>query len=228
MTPGKRPGGRLRFMVDHNVGKLAKWLRMMGYDSLLFTGLNDTDMVNRAMAEDRIILTRDRGVAGRRAANRGLVKVVLFETADPERQIRQVIEEFGLAGEIRPFTRCLECNAVLEDRAAKEIKDRVPPYVAHTQTRYRECPSCRRLYWPGTHWSAMTDMIERLTGTILAERSINMSVYETIRQRRSIRRFTSQPVSDKVLTNAWTAARLAPADATSRCVNSSPSIRRNC
>lgn len=210
MIRERAPGRRTGFIVDHNVGKLVRWLRMMGFDSLLFTGANDTDMVNRALAEDRTILTRDRGVAGRRVVNRGLVRVILFRTEEPEKQIKQLIDELGLTDDVRPFTRCIECNSILEDRTLQEVRDRVPPYVAHTQTSYRECPSCHRIYWPGTHWSAMTGQIERLTGKTIDERRSTMTVYETIRQRRSIRRFSSQAVSDAILDKCADAARLAP------------------
>lgn len=210
MTQVNNATGRPRFMVDHNVGKLARWLRMMGYDSLLFTGDNDTELVEQAIAENRIVLTRDRGIAGRRTVTRGQLPVVLFETDEPERQIRELIERLDLTGDIRPFTRCLECNTTLEDRILEEVRDRLPPYVACTQTRFRECPSCRRVYWPGTHWAAMVQKLATLTGYTTAKRSDRMNIFEATQQRRSIRRFTSQPVSDKVLDKCVDAARMAP------------------
>ncbi len=76
------------FIVDHNVGKLAKWLRMMGYDSLFFNGSNDSDMVRQALAEGRIILTRDTEIMKRRVINNGRLKAVLIDSEEPEKQIR--------------------------------------------------------------------------------------------------------------------------------------------
>ena len=155
MTDGSIANGRPRFIVDHNAGKLARWLRMMGFDCLFFTGADDGDMVRRALAEDRVIVTRDTGVAKRRLATRGQVRVVLLHDERPERQMRQVNDALGLPSMVRPFTRCIECNTVLVPRTPEEVRDRVPPYVYRTQTRYVECPGCGRIYWQGTHWEAM-------------------------------------------------------------------------
>jgi uncharacterized protein with PIN domain len=155
MTDGNGAGSPPRFIVDHNVGKLARWLRMMGFDCLFFTGADDGDMVRQALAEDRIIVTRDTGVARRRVATRGRVRVILLHEERPERQMQQVNAALGLPALAQPFTRCLECNAPLEPRTPEEVRNRVPPYVYRTQTRYVECPACGRIYWQGTHWEAM-------------------------------------------------------------------------
>jgi uncharacterized protein with PIN domain len=155
MTDGTAANGQPRFIVDHNAGKLARWLRMMGFDCLFFTGADDGDMVRRALAENRIIVTRDTGVARRRVATRGQVRVILLHDERPERQMEQVSAALGLTALARPFTRCIECNALLEPRTPDEVHGRVPPYVFRTQTRYVECPGCHRIYWQGTHWEAM-------------------------------------------------------------------------
>ena len=155
MTDGMTADGRPRFIVDHNAGKLARWLRMMGFDCLFFTGADDGDMVRQALADDRVIVTRDTGVARRRLAARGQVRVILLRDEQPERQMRQVNDTLGLPALAHPFTRCIECNALLEPRTPDEVRGRVPPYVFRTQTRYVECPGCGRIYWQGTHWEAM-------------------------------------------------------------------------
>jgi len=133
---------------------------MMGYDALFFHGGDDSLMVARAVAEDRVILTRDTAISNRRLVRSGRLKVVLIQSSQPEQQMRQVIAELGLDSRFRPFTRCLECNQSLEERLPEEVRERVPPHVYRTQRRYRECPVCRRVYWPGTHWSAMTATLE--------------------------------------------------------------------
>jgi len=144
-----------RFIIDHNVGTLVRWLRMMGFDSIFFTGENDSEMVNRAISENRIILTRDTGIAQRRLVKTGLVKLLLLTDENPMRQIETVVQELALKKLMQPFSRCIECNSLLEERNAQEVQNRVPPYVFKTQAYYRECPGCHRIYWRGTHWEAM-------------------------------------------------------------------------
>jgi len=159
---GNSSVSEIRFIVDHNVGKLAKWLRMMGYNSLFFDGDDDSQMVRQALAEGRIILTRDSEIMKRRVINNGRLKAVLIESEEPERQMRQIMTALDLKKNLRPFTLCLECNHPLVERSREEVKDRVPPYVYKTQTQYMECPACRRIYWRGTHWEAMTRKLEKL------------------------------------------------------------------
>ena len=139
-------------------------LRLLGFDTSFFTGENDSQMVNLALAEKRIILTRDTHILERRLVTRGRVKAFLLKTDDPEEQIKQVVEELHLKDLIQPFTLCLECNRPLTARRKEELKDRVPPYVWQTQKEYVECPECHRIYWKGTHWSALSQKIDKLAG----------------------------------------------------------------
>jgi uncharacterized protein with PIN domain len=160
-----RGGGGIKetkFIVDHNVGKLARWLRMMGFDSLFFDGDNDSDMVRRALAEGRVILTRDTEIMERRVVRNGRLKAILIASEVPETQMRQLLASLDLKPHFRPFTRCLECNELLVEKTRKEVENKVPPYVFKTQTQYMECPACRRIYWRGTHWEAMIKKLELL------------------------------------------------------------------
>jgi uncharacterized protein with PIN domain len=152
----------MRFIVDHNVGKLARWLRMMGYDSIFFEGDDDGQMVKQALAEDRVIVTRDTGMMKRGVISRGRLRAVLIESEEPERQMGQLMEIFDLQGQAHPFTLCLECNRILEARTREEVAGRVPSHVYRTQTQYMECPNCHRIYWRGTHWQAMVRKLEKL------------------------------------------------------------------
>jgi uncharacterized protein with PIN domain len=155
----------LRFIVDHNVGKLARWLRMMGFDSLFFNGDDDSRMVARALSEGRVILTRDTGVMERRVIRTGRLRAILIESEEPKLQIRQLMAALDLKGQMRPFTLCLECNQPLASRRPDEVEGHVPPYVFRTQRQYMECPGCHRIYWRGTHWQAMTRKLEELAGS---------------------------------------------------------------
>jgi len=150
-------------MVDNNVGKLAKWLRMLGFDASFFTGLNDTEMVGIALSEGRILLTRDTGIMERRTVTSGQLKAILITSDRMPQQTQQVITALQLRpDQIHPFTLCLECNVNLVDRTIEDVRDRVPPYVFATQTQYRECPACRRIYWQGTHWQNMVKKIRTI------------------------------------------------------------------
>lgn len=144
------------------MGKLAKRLRMMGFNSLFFNGDNDSDMVRQALAEDRVILTRDTEIMKRRVVRNGRLKVILLETEVPDIQMRQVLAALDLKPHFRPFTLCLECNELLLEKARENLENRVPPYVYKTQTQYMECPRCHRIYWRGTHWEAMVRKLEAL------------------------------------------------------------------
>jgi hypothetical protein len=151
------------FIVDQNVGKLARWLRMMGYDAILFAGGEDDIMISAALAEDRIILTRDTRIPKRRLAVTGRLKVFLLECDEPADQLRRVVPGLGLDPAFAPFSRCLEDNGLLIERTREEVAGRVPPYVFKTQLKYRECPGCHRIYWRGTHWRAMTEELNKFT-----------------------------------------------------------------
>lgn len=150
----------IKFIVDNNVGTLAKCLRMMGYDTLFFEGGDDSLMVKAALAQGRVILTKDTQIMRRRVVTSGRLKVVLIEGDDPELWLKQVIDNLNLNCQFRPFTLCLECNQTLIERSKEEVKDLVPAYVFMTQDQYLQCPRCQRVYWKGTHWVQMTKKLE--------------------------------------------------------------------
>ena len=133
---------------------------MMGFDSLFFSGEDDSQMVRQALVEDRILLTRDTGIMKRRVVTSGRLKAVLMESEEPEQQMRQIVSAIDIKSQSQPFTICLECNQPLIERNPSEVKDRVPPYVYKTQTKYMECPECHRIYWRGTHWKAMLNKLD--------------------------------------------------------------------
>ena len=121
-------------MVDNNVAKLAKWLRMMGYDSRTFNEGDDDAMISTALKEDRVILTRDREIIKRRVVTSGRLKVILIQSETPEQQMRQVIIELNLDCQYRPFARCLECNEPLAERSKPQVAGHVPPYVSNSRS----------------------------------------------------------------------------------------------
>ena len=134
---------------------------MMGYDTVFFNGSDDSHMVAKALAEDRMILTRDTQIMKRRVVTSGRLKAILINSDEPEPQMRQLIDTLNLDCQFRPFSLCLECNQPLVERTKDQAKDRVPPYVFQTQSQYMECPACHRIYWKGTHWEAMTEKLKK-------------------------------------------------------------------
>lgn len=130
------------------LGTLARWLRILGLDVEYETDIDDAELVERANAEERIILTRDRRLVERRRARRW----VLVRSDAIEEQLGQVIEELGLELPAEDLMgRCLDCNRSLEPIAAEAARSRVPPFVARTQERFRRCPDCNRVFWRATH-----------------------------------------------------------------------------
>ncbi len=152
----------MKFIVDANAGKLVRLLRLMGYDTVFFDRPDDSQMIAQALAEERVILTRDTHIMERRVVASGRLKAVLIRSDEPEEQIRQVIRELALDCDFQPFTICLECNRALVPRQKDEVRELVPPYVFKTQSQFRQCPNCRRIYWQGTHWQRMSERLARI------------------------------------------------------------------
>ena len=147
-----------RFLADCNVGRLARWLRALGYDASYHAQIGDAELVREAAAEDRVVLTRDRDLTKRRVIQTGVVRAVLIRDDDVTRQLRQVFAELGLELN-EALTRCIECNSELESRLPSMVAERVPPFVRQTQSKYSECPECGRIYWAGTHWQHMREVL---------------------------------------------------------------------
>ena len=150
-----------RFLADCNVGRLARWLRVLGYDAVYEAVLPDAQVVARALVEDRVLLTRDMDMMRRRAIVSGSVQAVLLRHDSVQDQLRQVLIELALEP-TEILTRCIDCNTELEPRPRGAVASRLPPYVRATQERFSECPSCARVYWPGTHWERMQERIAAL------------------------------------------------------------------
>ncbi len=147
-----------KFVVDENVIKLGRWLRMLGFDAAFYPISSDDDLVRIAIKEDRIILTRDRHFLKRKA------KCFMVRSTDPLEQLKEVIETFNLkVSRERFLSRCLECNVPIEEvRDKKEVRDLVPPYVYATQVCFYRCPRCGKVFWEGTHVKNMRRKLESI------------------------------------------------------------------
>ncbi|MBI4759036.1 MAG: Mut7-C RNAse domain-containing protein [Chloroflexi bacterium] len=145
----------MRFLADQMLGRLAKWLRILGYDTLYSNAWSDAEIARLARAEDRVLLTRDT----RLLARKGL-KGLYVSSEDLVEQIGQLARE-GYLDSRPPFTRCLRCNVSLEQVDKPQVLGQVPPYVYETQDEFRRCPQCGRLFWRGTHWQKMVEKVNR-------------------------------------------------------------------
>ena len=146
-----------KFAADRMLGKLAKWLRIMGQDVIYGQHLSGYGLIRAARAENRLILTRDRGLKKKQPPD------FLFIESDHYReQLRQVIKACGLRAMDNAFTRCLECNILLEPRSKPSVEKIVPPYVLATQEKFSWCPQCHHVYWPATHHQSMLEELKNL------------------------------------------------------------------
>jgi uncharacterized protein with PIN domain len=142
------------------LGTLAKWLRILGYDTRFDPALDDHQLVRLARAESRVLLTRDRELARRRG-----MRALLISSEHLDDQIRQVLKDLGL-GPNRSWvdgpSRCPVCNERLETMDLEAARARVPAHVAQTHKEFKHCPACQRVYWRGTHWQRMAEFVAQL------------------------------------------------------------------
>lgn len=144
------------------LGRLVRWLRLLGYDAVYHPEIGDWEMLRQCAAEGRILLTRDRRVMERWQIGRGQVRAALIGSDKVEEQLKEAAARFGL--EPQPEPRCPEDNAVLLALPHEKARDRVPPYVYQTQTSFRSCPGCGRVYWQATHWRRIEAMRGSISG----------------------------------------------------------------
>ena len=143
------------------LGRLAKWLRVLGYDVAYERRITDEALIARAWRENRVLLTRDTALVGRRILRSTGARFLLVESDDPDEQLEQVLRDLRLeAGRRRLLSRCLHCNEKTLRVERRDVEAHVPPYVLQTQRRFSRCPSCRRIYWRATH---VDRIVARLT-----------------------------------------------------------------
>lgn len=152
----ERPPRGSRLLADAHLGGLARLLRMAGFDTLYDNRWDDADIVARAQADGRIVLTRDRELLKRRNITHGCYVHAL----EPAAQLREIVRRLGLAGSARPFSLCLACNAPLRPVDKAQVADRLPPSVRERHQRFSTCAVCHGVFWEGSHWRRMRSAIE--------------------------------------------------------------------
>ena len=147
-----------RFVADVHLGRLAAYLRMVGFDTLYPEDYRDEELARISSEEDRILLTRDRGLLKRRIVKRGYA----VRNSDPWQQLEEIIKRFNLYDAIARFCRCANCNGVLEVVDKNEIADRLPHKTAEYYDEFRRCLSCDKIYWRGSHYEQIDQFVERV------------------------------------------------------------------
>lgn len=152
---------RLAFFVDCMLGKLARWLRILGYDTAYEKYIRDDVMIHRVLDEERWLLTRD-GYIAKRKVLRG--QLTLLHSDDVREQLQQLVAEHQIVLALDPETpcRCAECNHMLKPISPEEAATKVPAIVFTMHQKFAQCPGCTRIYWPGTHWSGICRELDHL------------------------------------------------------------------
>jgi hypothetical protein len=149
------PLREVRFVLDVHLGRLAAYLRMLGFDSLYRNDYDDPQLAGISRGEKRILLTRDRGLLKRSIVTHGYC----VRHTQPRDQLAEVVERYDLYRLIDPFRRCIACNGLLEGISKEDIGDRLPPDTKEAYAEFKRCQSCGQIYWKGSHVRRMQQLI---------------------------------------------------------------------
>jgi hypothetical protein len=163
-----RPALRLRpqplrrpaFILDAHLGRLAAYLRLLGFDSLYRNDFSDQELARLSADEKRILLTRDRGLLKRSIVTRGYC----VRSVKPRGQIREVAERFDLSGSAAPFRRCLSCNGLLHPVEKQAVRELLPPGTRERFEEFYRCTGCGKILWPGAHFSRLQSIVWEALG----------------------------------------------------------------
>lgn len=156
-----------RFVLDAHLGRLARYLRLLGFDTLYRNDYDDATLAAISAGEHRILLTRDRGLLKRR-----IVTHAYFVRADcPRDQLREVCARLDLRRLIRPFHRCARCNGLLEAVAKERIAERLAPKTLCYYDRFLQCAGCGQIYWRGSHYPRLRCLLAEATAPAAARKS---------------------------------------------------------
>ncbi len=156
LPPGEPP----RFVLDGHLGRLAAYLRMLGFDSWYRNDAGDEDLAAISRDDDRILLTRDRALLRRGSVVRGR----FVRSDQPREQLREIVERFGLGPLAAPFTRCLRCNGRLVPVSREEVLDHLQPLTRRYYDLFARCPDCDAIYWHGSHRTRMERLVASVIG----------------------------------------------------------------
>jgi uncharacterized protein len=147
-----------RFVLDVHLGSLAKYMRMAGFDVSYRNNFGDKEIIVISLNEKRTILTKDRNILKRNEVTHGY----WVRSTAVEEQLKEIISRFHLDQMMQPFTRCMNCNKLLETVDKKEVEAELPPKVRSWHDEFKRCPECGKIYWKGTHYEKMQGFIDKL------------------------------------------------------------------
>jgi len=146
------------FIVDCMLGKLAKWLKILGFDSLYFSKIEDSDLLALARKEGRVLLSRDNELIDKSRD----IQTLFIKSENWNTQVEQVLDDFNLWKDINPYSRCIECNVELKDLPKSRARNLVAPFVLEQADSFSICTGCGRVFWKGTHHQDMEFKIEEI------------------------------------------------------------------
>lgn len=157
--PGAVPyqSAEIRFILDNNLGRLSDYLRLLGFDTLYNPDWDDKTIAEQAVLQQRILLTRDRGLLKRKIIRRGYC----VRADMPRDQVGEVIEHFGLEKLVAPFRRCVRCNGLLQPVEKSQIIDQLQPLTRLYYNDFMRCADCGQIYWKGSHYEHMQTFVNR-------------------------------------------------------------------
>jgi len=153
-----KPLRKPKFILDVHLGRLAKFMRMLGLDVLYKNDFTDNEIVKKSLDEKRTILTKDRDLLKRN----DVTHAYWIRNEDLKNQLEEIINRFQLKNNINIFSRCLVCNSLLRKIEKEKVFDRIPPKVKERQTEFSYCPECDKIYWKGTHYENMKKLLNEL------------------------------------------------------------------
>ncbi len=153
-----RPLRNLRFILDVHLGKLAKYLRMLGFDTHYNNQYDDEEIAVLTYIDNRVLLTRDIGLLKRRDVTKGY----WLRSQHPKTQLEEILVHFDLFNSIRPLTRCMKCNGEIETVSKEKVFNRVLPDTLKYFNRFYRCKNCGKIYWKGSHFNKMMKYITQI------------------------------------------------------------------
>jgi len=149
------------FVADVHLGKLARTLRLLGFDTAYNSDWEDSQIIEQSNSDHRMILTRDKELLKNGTTQWGY----WVRATDPDQQIRELFARFQLAGQTNPFSRCMKCNGMLKKTDKNEVKNEIPPKVRKWHSDYWRCVQCGQVYWKGSHFEKLQAKVEELTAS---------------------------------------------------------------
>lgn len=150
-----------QFVLDVHLGKLATYLRLLGFDALYHRDYDDQELAQLSSQEQRILLTQDRGLLKRSIVTHGYI----VRSADPEQQVKEVLERFSLHDAVAPLERCPRCNGRLTTVDKATVVDQLPPLTRLHYDEFSRCQCCQQVYWKGAHYGRIQQLISRVSQT---------------------------------------------------------------